>query len=81
MSESADVTYEELHAQIAELRKTIAEKDLKIKDLVQDAVVKAQEIYSMRMKHEQVQDQVLKLALDNNKTIQSLIAEKRYYND
>lgn len=81
MSESADPMYEDLNAQIAELRKTIAEKDRKILSQVDEIISVSRELHQQKAEYSKIVQDLVKLSLDSNKTIQAIIAEKRYYND
>jgi hypothetical protein len=79
MSESADPMYEDLNAQIADLRKTIAEKDRKILSQVDEIISIGNELHNQKIEYSKIVQDLVKLSLDSNKTIQAVIGKKWDY--
>ena len=73
MSESADVTYEDLYKQIADLRAESGTQDNKIKDLEAKIQSMGSELVDSQLKYAQLMKDSFHSINESNKTISKLV--------
>lgn len=73
MSESADVTYEDLYKQIADLRAERGTQDNKIKDLEAKIQSMGSELVDSQLKYAQLMKDSFHSINESNKTISKLV--------